>query len=93
MPDFPSADLFSLTGQVVLLTGGYGYLGQAIARGLAGYGATVVVLGRDEAAFQTALAAEANLHFQFCDVADTASVRPRRSSTTPSIAAAAAPTS
>lgn len=75
MPDFPFADLFSLQGQVVLLTGGYGYLGQAVARGLSAHGATVVVLGRDQAAFQTTFAAETGLHFLPCDVADTASVQ------------------
>ncbi|RAK69647.1 SDR family NAD(P)-dependent oxidoreductase [Hymenobacter edaphi] len=75
MPEFPPTDLFSLAGQLVLLTGGYGYLGQAVARGLAAHGATVVVLGRDATAFQTAFAAEPTIRFQPCDVADTASVQ------------------
>lgn len=75
MPDSSFADLFSLRGQLVLLTGGYGYLGRAVARGLAAHGATVVVLGRDEAAFRATFAAETGIHFQPCDVADTASVQ------------------
>ncbi|GAB3824523.1 SDR family NAD(P)-dependent oxidoreductase [Hymenobacter jeollabukensis] len=75
MSNLSFANLFSLRGQLVLLTGGYGYLGQAIARGLATHGASVVVLGRDEATFQTTFTAESTIHFQFCDVADTASVQ------------------
>jgi gluconate 5-dehydrogenase len=75
MSDFAFPDLFSLRGQLVLLTGGYGYLGRAVAQGLAAHGATVVVLGRDQAAFQQAFATSPSIHFQPCDVADTASVQ------------------
>lgn len=42
-----SPTLFSLTGKRILLTGATGYLGSAMARGLAVMGATVVVNGRD----------------------------------------------
>jgi NAD(P)-dependent dehydrogenase (short-subunit alcohol dehydrogenase family) len=48
-------NLFDLSGQTALLTGGYGHLGRAIAAGLLAHGATVVVLGRDEAAFEAAM--------------------------------------
>jgi NAD(P)-dependent dehydrogenase (short-subunit alcohol dehydrogenase family) len=41
--------LFSLDGQVAIVTGGTGVLGGAIARGLAGAGARVGVLGRRQA--------------------------------------------
>jgi NAD(P)-dependent dehydrogenase (short-subunit alcohol dehydrogenase family) len=47
-PDSPpasSAD-FRLDGHVVVVTGGYGVLGSAMARGLMGAGASVVLLGR-----------------------------------------------
>ncbi len=44
-PSDPSAD-FRLDGRVVVVTGGYGVLGSAMARGLLGAGAAVVLLGR-----------------------------------------------
>ena len=50
-------DLFSLDGQVAIVTGGTGVLGGAMARGLAGAGAKVGVLGRREAQAQEVVAA------------------------------------
>ena len=50
----PSRDygtLFSLRNQVVLFTGGEGHLGTEISKGLATFGARVIVLGRSEARF------------------------------------------
>ena len=38
---------FDLKNKVVLLTGGYGYLGKAIAESLLLHNAKVIVLGRD----------------------------------------------
>ena len=70
--------LFDLTGQVVLLTGGAGHMGRAIAAGLLAHGARVVVLSRTKATFEAAFAdraPDAPLHFLACDVADTASVQ------------------
>jgi len=40
---------FDLTGKVAIVTGGNGGIGLGIARGLAGAGASIVVLGRNEA--------------------------------------------
>jgi len=42
-------DLFSLKGKVAVVTGGNGGIGKAIARGLAGMGANIVVAARNEA--------------------------------------------
>jgi gluconate 5-dehydrogenase len=68
--------MFDLGGQTVLLTGGYGHLGQAIAAGLLAHGAQVVALGRDEAKFNAAFPGRPkSLHFLACDVASTESVR------------------
>ncbi len=49
MPDQLLTRLFSLDGQVAIVTGGTGVLGGAIARGLAGAGARIGVLGRRQA--------------------------------------------
>ena len=68
--------MFDLTGRTVLLTGGYGHLGRAIAAGLLAHGARVVVLGRSGEKFALAFGEETdNLHFISCDVAETASVQ------------------
>lgn len=40
--------LFSLKGKIAIVTGGAGYLGSGISKALAGFGATVIVLGRTE---------------------------------------------
>lgn len=47
-PDLILDKLFSLKDHVAIVTGGYGVLGGAMARGLALAGARVVVLGRNE---------------------------------------------
>ena len=71
--------LFDLSNRTVLLTGGYGHLGRAIAAGLWAAGARVVVLGRSAEKFAAAFGEGASLpgrlHFVACDVADTASVQ------------------
>ena len=41
-------NLFDLSGKVAVVIGATGVLGGAIARGLAGHGATVAVLGRSQ---------------------------------------------
>ena len=56
MGEFLSS-LFALDGQVAVVTGGTGVLGSAMARGLAQAGATVAVLGRDEARAAATVAA------------------------------------
>jgi len=48
------SSLFSLENKVIILTGGYGYLGKAMADGLLDSGATVIIGGRTEAKFNAA---------------------------------------
>ena len=70
---------FDLTGKVILLTGGYGYLGKAASESLVHHGGMVYVLGRTKEKFDKAFEGhdelEKNLHFQHCDVAETSSIQ------------------
>lgn len=69
---------FDLKGKVVLITGGYGYLGKAIVKSLLHHKATVFVLGRDEKKYTTAFSEQHkgdNLQFQICDVSSSNSIK------------------
>lgn len=71
-----NSELFSLDKKVVLVTGGYGYLGRAICRGLAESGALVYVLGRSKEKFADAFAQNnEKILFADCDVSETASIK------------------
>ena len=63
------------TGKIVLITGGYGYLGKAIVNSLLLHGATVIVLGRSVEKFNSAFPnKEERLEFFDCDVSSNKSV-------------------
>jgi 2-deoxy-D-gluconate 3-dehydrogenase len=49
MPEETAMNPFDLTGKVAVVTGGNGGIGLGIARGLAGAGAALVIVGRNEA--------------------------------------------
>lgn len=70
---------FDLSAKVILLTGGYGYLGKAIAESLVYHGGTVYILGRTEEKFENAFKGNSELgeklFFQQCDVSKTSSIR------------------
>src|SRR5262249_31571580 len=69
-------DLFDLKNKVIAITGGYGYLGRTISRGLAEYGAMVYVLGRSKEKFKAAFPESTkNIKFIVCDTGDTPSVK------------------
>ena len=74
MPD----SLFSVAGQVVLVSGGSRGIGRAIAQGFAQRGATVVITGRDRASLEetaSALTTDGSIvHAEVCDVAKTAEI-------------------
>lgn len=65
--------LFSLEGRVIALTGGYGWLGMEIAKGLAAHGGRVFVLGRNRDRFEAALG-DQSVNFVECDVGQSQSV-------------------
>lgn len=67
--------LFDLSGQSVLITGGYGYLGAAMARGAAEHGASVFVLGRNEDKCAQQFGDDERIVFIECDIAQTASIQ------------------
>ncbi|WP_269432469.1 SDR family NAD(P)-dependent oxidoreductase [Gordoniibacillus kamchatkensis] len=62
--------IFSLSGKTVLITGGNGYLGTAVVRGLAEHGATVAVADLDVRDH-----GHERVHAIACDVSDSASIR------------------
>jgi len=69
-------NLFSLHGKVILITGGYGYLGKSITEGLLQSDATVVIMGRSPEKFQAAFPVpSAQLYFQATDIASTESIK------------------
>lgn len=68
---------FTLKNKIILITGGYGYLGKAITESLLLHQATVYILGRDEVKFaETFKNSEFinQLHFQNCDVSNSDSI-------------------
>jgi NAD(P)-dependent dehydrogenase (short-subunit alcohol dehydrogenase family) len=74
MPD----NLFSVSGQVVLVSGGSRGIGRAIAGGFAQSGATVVITGRDQASLEQTARDIAppggTIRPIVCDVADRAAI-------------------
>ena len=69
---------FSLSGKIILLTGGAGLFGRGLAASLAGAGATLVLASRDLAALETVAREEEalgrNVHARSLDQADEGSI-------------------
>ena len=71
----PYIDQFSLQDRVILVTGGAGHLGTEISKGLASFGATVVVVGRsrsklDDLSAFNSLEVQGAIDCYQCDVSD-----------------------
>lgn len=67
---------FNLEKKIILVTGGYGYLGKAITESLLYHGAKVYVLARGQEKFNAAFIDldkkySDNLSFEECDISDT----------------------
>ncbi|MEK6780165.1 MAG: SDR family oxidoreductase [Bacteroidota bacterium] len=67
--------MFSLKNKVVLITGGYGYLGRGISEALSDNGAKVYVLGKDEGKFNEAFESSNSIYFRRIDVSTTSSIK------------------
>ncbi|WP_432222929.1 SDR family oxidoreductase [Flavobacterium sp. TMP13] len=68
---------FDLKKKIILITGGYGYLGKAITESLLFHKATVYVLGRNEVKFDVAFENNefhSQLFFVNCDISDSDSI-------------------
>lgn len=67
-------NLFSLSGRVAIITGGAGHLGSAISKGLASFGAKVILIGRTESKLNSFIKENKNfenrLETRVCDVKD-----------------------
>lgn len=61
-------DLFDLTGRVALVSGASGRLGPAIVRALAGAGARVVAVARDEQRLRAAVGDVPGVELHSCDI-------------------------
>jgi len=66
---------FNLDNKVVLVTGGYGYLGTAITESLLYHGAQVYILARDNEKFLQSFKPDDNLFFEYCDIASTDEIK------------------
>ncbi|GAB6282477.1 MAG: SDR family oxidoreductase [Ignavibacterium sp.] len=64
-------NLFDLKKKIIVITGGYGYLGSVISKGLAEIGARVVVIGQDPIKgerFVKTLSQKEEIYFYGCDL-------------------------
>ena len=68
---------FNLKGKVVLITGGYGYLGKSISESLLHHGATVYILGRSLKKYSNTFKDISNpkLNLAKCDVLKTEEIK------------------
>lgn len=66
-----------LTEKVILITGGYGYLGSAIAENMLAHGGSVIVLGRNKEKFIDAFQENKsdNLYFEQADISELSSIK------------------
>ncbi|CAL2060672.1 SDR family oxidoreductase [Tenacibaculum sp. 190524A05c] len=69
-------DIFSdLQDKVILITGGYGYLGKGMTNILSEYGARVYVLGRSVTKFESNFKNKSNIFFQETDISNKESIK------------------
>lgn len=64
----------TLKDKVIVITGGYGYLGEGIAKSMRANGALVYILGRDEQKFISTFDDD-EIHFVSCDISSSESIQ------------------
>jgi gluconate 5-dehydrogenase len=60
--------LFDLTNKTIIITGGYGHLGAAMAKALNDFNATVIIAGRDKTKFDELFHGKERYVFIECDI-------------------------
>ena len=69
-------ELLDIKEKVIVITGGYGYLGEGMTRGLAAYGANVIVAGRSIDKFEEKFASIGeSISFEYADIASSESLK------------------
>jgi len=69
-------NLFDLHGKVIIVTGGYGHIGNTICRGLYDHGAIIYVFGKSEDKFKSQFYDEtATIYFKSCDISNTLNIQ------------------
>jgi gluconate 5-dehydrogenase len=64
----------NVADKVIVVTGGYGYLGKSIVESLAFHGANVIVAGKSLEKFNDTFENNSSIHFVKVDVADSSSI-------------------
>lgn len=67
-------NIFSLLDKVAIVTGGYGYLGTDMSKGLANAGAKVIVAGRSQEKYEEKFQDSIGIDFESCDIMDSKSL-------------------
>jgi NAD(P)-dependent dehydrogenase (short-subunit alcohol dehydrogenase family) len=67
---------FNLDNKIIIITGGYGFLGKSIVESLLFHGAIVIVIGRDKTKFANVFKNKhSNIYFHKCDVSDSNDIK------------------
>ena len=66
---------FNLKEKNILITGGYGYLGKTMTKGLLEHNANVFVLAKSQLKYDAVFKGLKNVFFQECDVSDSNSIK------------------
>lgn len=64
-----------LNNKIIIVTGGYGFLGKGICESILAHDATVIIFGKDKKKFVSNFQSIKNLHFISCDISITDEIR------------------